>query len=52
MADYWKCDKCGTFFELLKGDKHTWVLTVVGGSNEEVDLCNACEKLFKKWLKE
>ncbi len=49
MAKALKCDRCGQFYDLLKGSRNYQVRNIEH-FDKPVDLCPDCYDIFTKWL--
>lgn len=56
MAKALKCDRCGSFYDLLKGSRNYQIQNMNGTNDygkildKQVDLCPDCYEIFTKWL--
>ena len=51
MAKALKCDRCGQFFDLLKGLRNYQIRDMNEKNfDKQVDLCPDCYEIFTKWL--
>ena len=51
MAKALKCDRCGQFYDLLKGLRNYQIRDMNEKNfDKQVDLCPDCYEIFTKWL--
>ena len=54
MAKALKCDRCGQFYDLLKGSRNYQIRdmndSIEKHFDKQVDLCPNCYEIFTKWL--
>lgn len=50
MAKALKCDRCGQFYDLLKGSRNYQIEDMNDKFHKQVDLCPDCYEIFTKWL--
>lgn len=50
MAKALKCDRCGQFYDLLKGSRNYQIEDMNDKFHKQVDLCPDCYEIFTRWL--
>ena len=50
MAKALKCDRCGQYYDLLKGSRNYQIRDMNYNFDKQVDLCPDCYAIFINWL--